>query len=88
MRQFFCLILLAAVIIHFENVWAAFPDQDLERGQELSQLKCTKCHKLYEPSGYSDEEWDRWMGKMRKKAHLNDEDYRLITGYSDSLRKK
>ena len=75
-------------LVGSENSRADFSSGDLVKGKALHELKCAKCHKLYEPSDYDNEEWDRWMGKMRKKAHLNSENDRLITGYLDSLRKK
>ena len=76
------------MIVGSEKVWAGSYADDLAKGKGLHELKCAKCHRLYEPAAYGDEEWDRWMVKMRKKAHLNDDDYRLISSYLDSMRKK
>lgn len=70
------------------NAEAAVFTGDLAKGKALYELKCAKCHKLYDPSQYREEEWDLWMGKMRKKAHLSDEAFLLINGYLDSPRKK
>ena len=42
-------------------------------GRKLYYAKCAKCHKLYDPASYSDQEWNMWMVKMKKKAKLNDE---------------
>ncbi len=58
-----------------------------EKGRELYLLKCVKCHKLRDPADYSDEKWSYWMKKMKKKAHLSDEQYDLISQYVESVRK-
>ncbi len=57
------------------------------QGKDLYLTKCTKCHKLYDPTTYEDDPWASWMRKMKKKAHLSDEQYELISGYLESLRK-
>lgn len=54
--------------------------------ENLYKLKCAKCHRLYEPSDYDDQAWTKWMKKMRKKAHLSDEQFKLISGYLDDLK--
>ena len=61
--------------------------EELSKAKDLYLTKCAKCHKLYDPSGYGDAEWSKWMEKMRKKAHLNSEEYNLIVAYCDFLRK-
>ena len=61
--------------------------EEIIKADGLHKLKCAKCHKLYDPKAYDDADWDRWMGKMRKKARLSDEQYDLIFRYLDSIRK-
>lgn len=61
--------------------------EDLSKAKDLYLTKCAKCHKFYDPSGYDDKKWCQWMEKMRKKAHLDSEEYNLIVIYCDSLRK-
>ena len=58
------------------------------KAQELYLLKCAKCHKLHDPSGYDDEAWDAWINKMRHKAHLSQEQFEKISRYCASLRDK
>jgi hypothetical protein len=41
--------------------------------RQLYVRKCAACHKLPDPSRYRSEEWDAWLGKMQRKARLNDE---------------
>ena len=55
--------------------------------KDLYLTKCAKCHKFYDPKAYEDEEWVVWMRKMRKKAHLSDEQYRLISLYTEKIRR-
>ncbi len=78
----------AAAVSGAGCVEAAVSTGELAKGRGLYELKCAKCHKLYDPSDYSEEDWRLWIGKMRKKAHLNDETFCLIDGYLDSVRKK
>ena len=57
------------------------------KGRELYALKCMKCHKLRDPGEYDDATWSGWMEKMRKKAHLSDEQYNLIFQYTEAQRR-
>ena len=59
---------------------------ELAAGKKLYVSKCARCHKLYEPSRYDDEKWSFWMDKMRQKARLTDEQYKLLSQYLDSVR--
>ena len=58
-----------------------------EEAKQLYLMKCSKCHRLYDPEEYEDSHWSDWMIKMKKKAHLNDEQYDKIVRYVESLRK-
>ena len=61
---------------------------DLAAGRKLHVAKCAKCHKLYDPARYDDVKWNQWLDKMRGKAKLDDEQYRLLTAYLQTLRTK
>ena len=54
--------------------------------KKLYLIKCTKCHRLYDPLSYDGEKWGYWMGKMKKKSKLSDEQFKLISGYLEALR--
>jgi hypothetical protein len=56
------------------------PDTE-KPGRKLYYAKCAKCHKFYNPANYSDEEWNMWMGKMKKKAKLSDEQQAQLSLY-------
>ena len=64
----------------------SLPDNQ-QPGRKLYYAKCAKCHKLYPPANYSDEDWKMWMGKMKKKAKLNDEQEAQLSLYiNENLR--
>jgi hypothetical protein len=48
--------------------------------------KCARCHKLYDPSNYSDAEWNRWMDKMSRKAKLKPDQKEILSKYIETLR--
>jgi cytochrome c len=60
------------------------PAGETETGRKIYYAKCAKCHKFYDPKQYSDEEWNMWMGKMKKKAKLSDEQERMLLTYIDT----
>jgi hypothetical protein len=66
------------------DTWGA---GQMESARKLYMIKCTKCHKLRDPADYDDDTWAAWMEKMRKKAHLNDEQFKSISRYVESLRR-
>jgi len=49
--------------------------------RKLYLAKCAKCHKLYDPATYSDEEWSKWMTKMTRKAKLTPEQAQKLSRY-------
>jgi hypothetical protein len=62
--------------------------KELRAAQDLNELKCAKCHKLYNPADYSQEEWDVWMKKMARKSKLKKAQEELLTRYLQTLRDK
>jgi hypothetical protein len=65
---------------------AHFPLQQIEPANNLYVAKCAKCHKFYNPADYSQEEWDKWMRKMSRKAKLNPEQSQLLHEYLAAFR--
>ena len=53
-------------------------------GKKLYENNCVKCHKLYEPEKFSQEEWQPILVRMQKKAKLDDANMVLITSYIHS----
>ena len=49
---------------------AGVSSQEISDATKLYTTKCLRCHKSYEPGTYTQAEWDSWMSKMKKKAHL------------------
>ena len=61
--------------------------KELSEAKRLYNSKCSRCHKFYNPSSYDDAEWQDWMEKMRKKSKLKNEQFDLLTRYTETLRK-
>ena len=57
-------------------------------GRKLYVGKCARCHELYDPAKYSDEQWQVWMEKMGRKAKLQPDQNKLISDYvEEALRR-
>jgi hypothetical protein len=54
----------------------------------LYETRCARCHRLYEPRDYPEEEWGLWMAKMATKARLTLEQEKLVNAYLDAYRSK
>ena len=65
---------------------AGLSTKELSQGPKLFVAKCARCHPLYDPTAYSDVEWDRWMTRMSKKAHLKTEQEALLSRYLEAFR--
>lgn len=57
---------------------------ELAEGQNLYSNNCAKCHKLYEPKKFTQEEWSPILVRMGKKAHLDAVQMTSITNYINS----
>ena len=57
----------------------------LAEGRRLYVAKCAKCHKLYDPARYSDQEWKSWMLKMGKKAKLKPQQQEDLSQYTETI---
>ena len=67
---------------------AGMPPADIARAADLYILKCSKCHRFYDPADYPDAEWRTWMTKMSKKSHLQSDEQDLLKRYLDASRKQ
>ena len=77
---------VAALLVFVSASAAELSPKQAIDARKLYLTKCSKCHELYDPKGYSNEEWDTWMLKMKKKSKLKDEQYELLKSYTASLR--
>jgi hypothetical protein len=59
---------------------------EVNRGAKLCLAKCARCHPLYDPSAYSDVEWQQWMTRMSKKARLKTGQEELLSRYLQAFR--
>jgi cytochrome c5 len=57
---------------------------ELAAGKSLYENSCVKCHKLYEPKKFTQEEWAPILVRMQKKAHLDDVQMASVTSYIHS----
>lgn len=85
---FFIIIYSGALFCPAASSASALSVEEMVSAKKLYLIKCAKCHKLYEPQDYGEDDWQNWMGKMKEKAHLSDEQHRLISGYLDSIRRE
>jgi cytochrome c5 len=65
---------------------AELPTSELAEGRRLYEIKCAKCHRFYDPAEYGRSEWDLWMKKMSRKAHLSPGEEQTLTRYLDLFR--
>src|SRR2546422_11135295 len=60
------------------------PSDETAAARKLYVAKCAKCHKLYDPAKYNDEDWHNWMVKMSKKSKLTPEQSEMLSRYIDN----
>src|SRR2546425_4413752 len=65
---------------------AEVPTAELAEGRRLSETKCVKCHRFYNPADYGRSEWDLWMKKMSRKARLKADEERVLLPYLELFR--
>jgi hypothetical protein len=58
----------------------------LRAARSLYSAKCLRCHKSYDPAGYSDAAWRSWMAKMSRKARLKPDEAVLLERYLGAFR--
>ena|ERR1041384_4935902 len=59
---------------------------EIREAQKLYVVKCAKCHKFYDPNGYSQSEWNDWMAKMAKKSRLKPTQTELLSRFLEDVR--
>lgn len=65
---------------------AGFPLKEVNDAVQLGNTKCIRCHGFYDPTAYNDAEWQTWMTKMSKKAHLASDQRELLSRYLAAIR--
>lgn len=65
---------------------AGFSLQQVHEATVVYTAKCARCHKFYDPTGYTDAEWHSWMRKMSTKARLNPNQEQLLSRYLEAIR--
>ncbi len=67
-----------------EEVKVVILTAELAEGKNLYENNCAKCHKLYESTDFSKEQWKPIVARMQKKAHLDDAQGSKIYDYLTS----
>ncbi|MCD0471708.1 cytochrome c [Flavobacterium sp. JAS] len=57
---------------------------ELAASKSLYENNCAKCHKLFDPKKFSQEDWKPILVKMQKKAKLDDTQMASISNYITS----
>jgi len=58
----------------------------LGEARQLCLTKCARCHPIYHPAAYAEDEWQVWMAKMSRKARLKPPQTELIARYLEGFR--
>jgi cytochrome c5 len=67
-----------------ETAAVATLSPELSTGKNLYENSCARCHKLYDPKKYTQEEWKPILVRMQKKANVDDVNMASITNYIHS----
>lgn len=80
--------LLAALVVPVARKAGAadLTAAELKDGRKLYVAKCARCHKFYNPTNYSEPDWQNWMEKMSKKAKLKPDQKELLSRYLGTFR--
>jgi hypothetical protein len=63
-----------------------FADARAIVGRDIYRTSCVECHQFYDPVLYGEEEWDKWMQKMRGKAKLDARKYEDMAWFIQTMR--
>lgn len=70
-----------------QSKYPGYTLEDLNKGKALFEQNCAECHRLKNPTKFSEEKWQNIVPKMVKKVNkkhpntLNDADRELILKY-------
>ena len=84
MRWLFCLLWIVVLALAGCSGPASAtdgPHDETTAARKLYVAKCAKYHKFYDPAKYSDQEWQKWMTKMSRKAKLKPEQEEMLARY-------
>ncbi len=67
-----------------EEVKVVILTAELAEGKNLYENNCAQCHKLFEPTDFSKEQWKPIVSRMQRKAKLDDTQGARIYDYLTS----
>jgi hypothetical protein len=85
------IFLVSAVLVGCAGRGVSYNPPDVPEYAATRQLyiaKCARCHRLYDPTPYSDAEWRMWLTKMSKKAKLTPAQEQELTQYVENVIRK
>ena len=80
----------ATTVTPVEPTPAAKPDPAvaIAIGESIYGAKCAECHKLPQPSQYTQADWAHIMIKMSRKAHLTDTETAQVLAFVNNSAKQ
>lgn len=67
-----------------EEVKVVILTAELAEGKNLFENNCAQCHKLFEPTDFSKEQWKPIVSRMQRKANLDEAQGARIYDYLTS----
>lgn len=63
------------------------PNSGILDGKAIYEERCAKCHQLYKPTDFSNEQWKVVLVSMQENANLNDMEINAVYEYLASVAK-
>src|SRR5438309_9799456 len=60
--------------------------EELNQGHDIYTSNCGRCHKLFDPTQFSDNKWESVLPDMGKKSKITDEQLAKVKNYIFSKR--
>jgi hypothetical protein len=86
MRRTLCTWGSAALILITGALAGELTAKEQAAARKLYVAKCAKCHRFYEPTNYTQVNWQRWMEAMSRKSRLKPPQQELLHRYLEAYR--
>ena len=80
------LLFMGLAMVHPAESADELTAKELQAARKIYVAKCAKCHRFYEPTNYTEPDWQTWMEKMNKKSKIKGEQAALLNRYLDAYR--
>lgn len=68
-------------LMYAKTRWSDVTRAQLEKGQEVAEIKCAQCHKQKPIADYSEEHWAKSINEMAPNAHLSSVEKKALERY-------